>query len=152
MGNLGQHAAAVAEHRVGADRAAMIEVDEDLQPLFEDRMRLAVLHVGDEADAARVVLVGGVVETLGAGQKRVSAAGQGSGGVVAEGGRGGGAGVHLSTPRPVAGSPASVPNVFWKVFGQLRLGHWRAADVAGRRRVTRPVFFGPFCTSSLSPR
>ena len=66
--DLGQHAAAVAERRVGADRAAMVEIDEDLQALFEDVVRLAVVHVGDEADAAGIVLLGGIVEALGARQ------------------------------------------------------------------------------------
>ena len=38
--NLRQHAAAVAERRVRAGRAAMVEIDEDLQTLFQDRVRL----------------------------------------------------------------------------------------------------------------
>ena len=71
MGDLGQHAAAVAERRVRAGGAAMVEVDEDLQSLFQDRMRLAVLHVGDEADAAGVALVRGIVETLRARRQRI---------------------------------------------------------------------------------
>ena len=37
--DLGQHAAAVAERRVGAGRAAMVEVDQDLQALLEDGVR-----------------------------------------------------------------------------------------------------------------
>ena len=60
--DLGQHAAAVAERRVRAGGAAMIEIDQDLQPLLDDRMALAVVEIGDEADAAGIVLVGGVVE------------------------------------------------------------------------------------------
>ena len=71
MRNLHEHAAAVAELGVGADRAAMVEIDEDLQALLEDVVRLAVAHVGDEADAAGIVLPGGVVEALGARQERV---------------------------------------------------------------------------------
>ena len=38
--DLRQHAAAVAERRVGAGRAAVVEVDQDLQALFQDRVRL----------------------------------------------------------------------------------------------------------------
>ena len=53
---------------IGADRAAMVEVDEDLQALLDDGVRLAVLHVGDEADAAGVLLVRRVVEPWRAGR------------------------------------------------------------------------------------
>ena len=103
--NLRQHAAAVAERRVGADGAAMVEIDEDLQALLQDGVRLAAVHVGDDADAARIALVRGIVKTLRARRRRIGAA------------RGGGArnaervaavsellgpGVHLSTPRTVA--------------------------------------------------
>ena len=66
-----EHAAAVAELGVGAGRAAMIEIDEDLQALLQDVVRLAVAHVGDEADAAGIMLPGRIVETLGARQERI---------------------------------------------------------------------------------
>ena len=69
--DLGQHAAAVAERRIRAHRAAMVEVDQNLQALFEDVVRLAVLHVGHEADAAGIVLLGGIVERLGRRRQRV---------------------------------------------------------------------------------
>ena len=49
--------AAVARLRVGADRAAMLEVQQDLQALLDDVVRLAVVQVGDEADAAGIALV-----------------------------------------------------------------------------------------------
>ena len=49
----------------------MVEIDQDLQALLEDLVRLAVLHVGDEADAAGIVLVRGIVEPLRARQQRV---------------------------------------------------------------------------------
>ena len=71
--DLGQHAAAVAERRIRAHRAAVVEVDQNLQALFEDVVRLAVLHVGDEADAAGIMLVGGIVERLGRRRQRVPA-------------------------------------------------------------------------------
>ena len=38
---------------------------EDREALLDDVVRLAVLHVGDEADAAGILLVGGIVEALG---------------------------------------------------------------------------------------
>ena len=55
--DLGHHAAAVAQRRIRAHRAAMVEVDQNLQALFEDVVRLAVLHVGHEADTAGIMLV-----------------------------------------------------------------------------------------------
>jgi len=67
IGNLDQDAGTVAEQRIVAGGAAMLEILEDLQPLRNDRMALLILDVGDEADAAGVMLVGGVVETLAAG-------------------------------------------------------------------------------------
>ena len=59
VGDLDQAAGAVADQRVGADRAAMIEVGEDLQAVAHDLVRLLALDVRDEADAARVMLVRG---------------------------------------------------------------------------------------------
>ena len=55
--NLRQYAAAVAERGVRADGAAMVEIDEDLQALLQNGVRLAAIHVGDHADAARIALV-----------------------------------------------------------------------------------------------
>ena len=70
VGDLDQDAGAVAHQLVGADGAAMVEVLEDLQALLDDAVRLAALDVGDEADAAGVVLVGRAVQAvpLGMGQ------------------------------------------------------------------------------------
>ena len=62
VGDLDQDAGAVAHQLVGADRAAMVEVLEDLQALLDDGVRFAAGDVGDEADAAGVVLVGGRVQ------------------------------------------------------------------------------------------
>ena len=56
VGDLDQDAGAVAHQLVGADRAAVVEVLEDLQALLDDVVRLAALDVGHEADAAGVVL------------------------------------------------------------------------------------------------
>ncbi len=95
--DLGEHAAAVAERRVGAGCAAMVEIGEDLETLFEDCVRGAALHVGDDADAARIAFLGGVVKALGARQRRVDASrrrrGHRAGGLGVVG-----LGVHLSTP------------------------------------------------------
>jgi hypothetical protein len=62
--NLHQHAAAVARLRVGADRAAMIEIEQDVQSHLDDLVRLLVVHVGDETDAAGVVFVLRAIEAL----------------------------------------------------------------------------------------
>ena len=70
--DLHENAATVAHLRVGADGAAMVEVLQDLEALGDDRVRLAVLHVGDEADAAGILLVGGIVEALRRRQRRVA--------------------------------------------------------------------------------
>ncbi len=54
--DLHQDAGAVAGARVGADRAAMLEIAQDAQRVGDDLMRLLALDVGDEADAAGVLL------------------------------------------------------------------------------------------------
>ena len=64
VGNLDQDAGAVALQRIGAGRAAMRQVLEDLQALRDDRVRLLALDVGDEAEAAGVVLVRRIVKSL----------------------------------------------------------------------------------------
>lgn len=72
MRDLGEDAAAVAKLGIGTDRAAMVEIVQDLQALLDDRMGLAVLHVGDEADAAGVLLIGRIIETLALRHRRVA--------------------------------------------------------------------------------
>ena len=64
MRDLHEHAGAIAGERIGADRTAMLEVLQDAQRVPDDRVRLAPFHVRDEADAASIVLVRGVVEAL----------------------------------------------------------------------------------------
>src|SRR6185436_18731628 len=56
---------AVAGVRLAAARPAVQEVDQDLDGLVHDRVRLSALDVHDEADAAGVVLVRGIVQALG---------------------------------------------------------------------------------------
>ena len=45
----------------------MVKVVQDAQPLGDDVVRLVALDVGDEADAAGVVFVRGLVQTAGSG-------------------------------------------------------------------------------------
>ena len=51
---LHQNAGAVAGARIGADRAAMLEIDQDRQRVFDDLVRLASLDVGNESDTAGI--------------------------------------------------------------------------------------------------
>jgi hypothetical protein len=62
--DLDQASGAVAHQRIGAYRAPVVEVYEDLEALRDDVVGLPTAHVGDEADAAGVVLVPRVVQPL----------------------------------------------------------------------------------------
>ena len=62
--NLNQDSGAVARFRIASARAAMSQVDEDLQSLDDDVMRLLALNIDHEADATGIVLVSWIVETL----------------------------------------------------------------------------------------
>ena len=62
--DLHQDAGAVAHARIGADRAAMLEIAEDAQAVFDDLVRLAALDVGDEADAAGILVERRIVKAL----------------------------------------------------------------------------------------
>ena len=64
IGNLDQDAGAIAHQRIGAHRAAMVEIDQKLQAQPDDLMGLGALDVGDKADAASVMLVARVIKTL----------------------------------------------------------------------------------------
>ena len=63
MGQLHEDAGAVAGGLLRAAGAPVVEVDEDVDALLDDVVRGHVVEVGHEADAARVVLEPGVVET-----------------------------------------------------------------------------------------
>jgi hypothetical protein len=63
--NLHQDAGAVAGARVGADRAAMLEIAENAERVGDDLVRFLALDIGDEADAAGILFQRGIVETLG---------------------------------------------------------------------------------------
>ena len=62
--NLDQDAGAVAGLRVAAAGAAVGQVDKNLDSLADNVVALMAADAGDEPDAARVVLVRGIVETL----------------------------------------------------------------------------------------
>ncbi len=62
VGHLDQDAGAVTSVGVGAGGAAVFEVDEQREGVADDGGRAMALDVGDEADAAGIVLVGGAVE------------------------------------------------------------------------------------------
>ncbi|MNQ32176.1 hypothetical protein D3C85_455740 [compost metagenome] len=67
VGNLDQDAGAVAHQLVRANRAAVVQVLKDLQALLDDRVAFLALDVRNESNAAGVMLVLGVVQTLGRG-------------------------------------------------------------------------------------
>jgi hypothetical protein len=67
MRGLHQNAGAVSHQRVGTHGAAVFEVLEDFETLLDHFVAGLVLDVGDHADAAGIMLVGGIVKTLGLG-------------------------------------------------------------------------------------
>jgi hypothetical protein len=64
VGNLDQDAGAVADQRIGPDRAAVIEIDQDLQAGGHDLMRFAAFDIGHKPHPARVMFIARVVKTL----------------------------------------------------------------------------------------
>src|SRR5208283_3923926 len=82
--HLDQDARAVARVRLGAGRAPVVEVLQDLDRLPEDLVRLAALYVDDESHAAGVVLKPRVVKALLRG--RAEGPGPGGAGVFRSGG------------------------------------------------------------------
>ena len=62
--NLDQHAGAVAGFRIAAARSAMRQIDQNLYALDDNIVRFLTFDVGDEADAAGIVLVAGIVKSL----------------------------------------------------------------------------------------
>src|SRR5262249_59565196 len=72
VGHLNQDAGAIAGARIGADRATMLEVAEDREGVVDDLVRLAALDVGDETDAARILIERRVIKTLQLGPVAVS--------------------------------------------------------------------------------
>src|SRR5678815_516559 len=62
--HLNEDAGAVTGVRLAPARAAVFQVDQDLQRLFDDVMGAMSLDVHDKTHAARVAFGGGVVQTL----------------------------------------------------------------------------------------
>ena len=59
--DLQQNSGAVAQQRIGAHSAAMIEIGENLECLRDDRVRLPALDVGQEPHTAGIVLVARII-------------------------------------------------------------------------------------------
>ncbi len=64
VGDLGEDAGAVAGLGVGVDRAAVGQGADAAQGGAQDLLGTFPVDAGDEADAAGVVLLGGVIESL----------------------------------------------------------------------------------------
>ncbi len=62
--DLHQDAGAVTGARIGADRAAMLEIAENGERVVDDLVRLAAFDIGDEADAAGILVERRIVKTL----------------------------------------------------------------------------------------
>ena len=62
--NLNQNARAIAGLRIAAAGAAMRQIDQNLNALQDDVVRLPALDIGDKADAASVMLVLRAVKSL----------------------------------------------------------------------------------------
>ena len=69
--HLHEDARAIASVFLAATGAAMLHVAEDIQGLAHDVMRLAALQVHEKADAARIVFIGRIIQTLRSGCLRV---------------------------------------------------------------------------------
>ena len=62
--DLDQNPRTVTHQRIGSDCTAVVEILQNQQPLFDDRMALGAFDVRYKTDTAGVVLVGGVVQPL----------------------------------------------------------------------------------------
>ena len=63
--NLDEYASAIAGFRIAAASAAMRKILENLQAFEDDVVRGCTFDVHDKADAASIMLIGGVIEALG---------------------------------------------------------------------------------------
>ncbi|MNV22303.1 hypothetical protein D3C71_1132700 [compost metagenome] len=63
--DLHKNTRAVTHQRVGTDSTAMRQVFQDEQAVLDDLVRLLALHIGNEADAAGIMLVARIIKTLG---------------------------------------------------------------------------------------
>ena len=63
--DLQQNARAIAQQRIGADRAAMVQIGEDFESAHDDRMAFPARDMRHHADAAGIVFVARIVEPVG---------------------------------------------------------------------------------------
>ncbi len=129
MRNLHQHAAAVAGLGIGPDGAAMIEIEQDLEPHLDDLVRLAIMHVGDEADAAGVMFARRRIKPLRRGKPGIARS-LGEAEIVSEGGGAGHGRVdrsgHYSIPLLTKTRPGPPPSLAWPAAGGPR--PWKPAS------------------------
>ena len=64
VGNLNQNPGPVADQRVGAHRAAVVQIDQNLQTRLHDFMRFAAFDIGYKPNAARIMLVTRIIQSL----------------------------------------------------------------------------------------
>ena len=64
IGDLNQNPGPVANQRVSANRAAMVEVDQNLQAAGDDLLRFFPLYIRDKADSACVMFMARVIKSL----------------------------------------------------------------------------------------
>jgi hypothetical protein len=64
MGDLDQHAGAIAGAWIAAAGAPVRQVDQNLDAFEDDIVRLLALEIGNEANSAGIVLVARVVKAL----------------------------------------------------------------------------------------
>ena len=64
IGNLDENASSITKQRISSDRTTMIEVDQNFEPTFDSIVRLDALDMRDKANAACIMLVSGVVQSL----------------------------------------------------------------------------------------
>ena len=69
IGHLQQDTGAVSQQRIGADRAAMVEIGQNFECLGDDRVAFCALDMRDHADPAGVVFVTRIVKTRGVGRR-----------------------------------------------------------------------------------
>src|SRR5205807_10142609 len=63
--NLDEHSGAVASFGIAAACATVREIDQDLNALLNDLVALFTVNAGDTAHAAGIILVRGMIKTLG---------------------------------------------------------------------------------------
>ena len=65
VGQLDQNTGAVAHEFVGSDRAAMVQILQDLQRILDDVVGLEALDIGDKAHPTGIMLIGLCVQAIG---------------------------------------------------------------------------------------